>query len=145
MKNFQLNEKFDLGKKIFSEKEIIDFAKAYDPLEFHISLDAAKRSIFKGLVSSGPHPFHYFYKNKWVPRFGKSVLAGMGVDDWKFLKPVYANMQVHCVVTIKHLEHHPQKNSSTVTWLFEFFSDSHERFQHLDMIVLHADRNDSMT
>ncbi|CAN5480551.1 MaoC family dehydratase [soil metagenome] len=134
---FELNKKFDLGEKKFSEEEIIDFAMQYDPLEFHLGVEAGKKSIFKSLISSGPHPFHHFYKNHWIPKFGKTVLAGVGVDNWRFLKPVYANEMIHCFVTIIDLNLHPEKGSITVRWRFEFYNEKKELNQHLEMLVLH--------
>ena len=134
---FELNKKYDLGRKVFSEEEIIDFAMKYDPLEFHLSVEAGKKSLFKGLVSSGPHPFNHFYKNHWIPKFGKSVVAGIGLDNWRFLKPVYVNEPVLCEVSIKELEHHTEKETVTVRWYFEFINEEGELFQRLEMIVLH--------
>ena len=133
----ELNAIYDLGVKKFSEEEIIDFAMRYDPLEFHLSVEAGKKSLFKNLVSSGPHPFHYFYKNHWIPKFGKTVVAGLGIDNWKFLKPVYANQQVHCSIRITELIPHKEKGTATVRWLFEFRNEKEELLQHLEMIVLH--------
>jgi acyl dehydratase len=134
---FVLNEKHDLGKKRFSENEIIDFALRYDPLDFHLSVEAAKKSLFKDLVASGPHPFHHFYKNHWIPRFGKTVVAGLGLDNWRFLKPIYANDEVHCVITIREITPHPGKGTVTLKWWFEFQNTKGELFQHLEMMVLH--------
>jgi len=134
---FELNKQYDLGEKIFSEAEIIDFALQYDPLDFHISVEAARTSIFKALVSSGPHPFHHFYKNHWIPRFGKTVLAGIGLDNWRFLKPVYVNEKIRCNVTIIDMKAYPDKGSVTIRWRFEFKNEKGELNQHLEMLVLH--------
>src|ERR1041385_1038635 len=119
---FALNQHHDLGRKKFSEEEIIDFAMRYDPLDFHISIESARKSIFKTLVSSGPHPFHHFYKNHWIPRFGKTVLAGIGLDNWRFLKPVRVNEEVHCTTKIIELIRHEEKKSATIRWKFEFLN-----------------------
>ena len=134
---FELNARYDLGKIRFSEAEVIDFAMKYDPLEFHLSVEAGKKSLFKGLVCSGPHPFHHFYKWHWIPRFGKTVVAGLGIDNWRFLKPLYANQEVHCEIIIRELTHHPEKGTVTVRWYFQFRNDKQELFQQLEMIVLH--------
>ena len=135
----ELNQSVILGVTEFTEAEIIDFAMNYDPLDFHLSVEAAGKSIFKSLVTSGPHPFHHFYKNHWIPKFGKSVLAGIGIDTWRFLKPVHVNEKITCRVTVKKIIHHLEKSSVTVTWFFEFLNDNGELFQHLDMIVLHKE------
>ena len=134
---FELNSKYDLGKKSFTEEEIIDFAMHYDPLDFHLSVEAAKKSFFKSLVSSGPQAFNYFYKNHWIPKFGKTVVAGLGVDNWRFLKPLHVNEEVNCIITITELIPHPEKKTITIRWRFEFQNNDGELFQHLDMIVLH--------
>ena len=134
---FELNAQYDFGRKNFTEEEIIDFAMRYDPLDFHLSVEGGKKSLFKSLVSSGPQPFHHFYKNHWIPRFGKTVLAGLGIDNWRLLKPLHANEEVHCTLTITELIPHPEKGSVTVRWRFEFQNSEGELFQHLEMIILH--------
>lgn len=134
---FVLNHQYDLGEKKFSETEIIEFATAYDPLTFHLNADAAHKSLFKGLVCSGPQPFNYFYRDRWVPKFGPTVVAGIGVDNWRFVKPVYVNQIVHCRVRITELTSHPEKGTVTVRWYFEFVNDEGTLVQHLEMLVLH--------
>ena len=135
---FVQGNKYDFGTISFSEEEIIKFAKQYDPLDFHINREAAQKSIFKGFVASGPHAFHFFYISKWIPLFGKTVMAGLGISEWKFLKPVYPEQKVHCMVTIDGVEEFPEKNSTAVNWRFEFKNDKGEMFQHLNMKVLHS-------
>lgn len=130
-------EEFDFGTVVFSEEEIIAFAKAYDPLDFHLNKSAAQEHFFRDIVASGPHPFHHFYKNVWVPRFGKTVLAGLAVDNWRFLKPVYAGDQIRCNVIITDITYHPERNSASVRWNFNFVNKNDEIFQHLEMLVLH--------
>ena len=136
----ELNDRYDLGTIRFTEAEIIDFAMRYDPLDFHLSVEDGKKSLFKSLVSSGPQAFHHFYKNHWIPKFGRTVLAGIGIDNWRLLKPIHVEEEVHCIVTITELIPHPQKGSLTVRWRFEFQNAKGELFQHLEMIVLHSKR-----
>lgn len=47
----------DLGTshEPFTEEAIIAFARQYDPQPFHIDPEAARDSIFKGLIASGWH------------------------------------------------------------------------------------------
>ena len=51
--DYNTGDIFDLGSYIPSKKEIIDFAKKYDPFPFHIDELEAEKTIFKGLISSG--------------------------------------------------------------------------------------------
>ena len=135
--NFSKGDTHDLGSIRFSEEEIIQFAKKYDPLEFHINREAALKSIFKGYVASGPHAFHYFYTQKWIPLFGKTVLAGLEMNHWQFLKPIYPNQQIYCSAYVEDVVEFPEKKSAVVNWKFELKNDNGELFQHLNMKVLH--------
>lgn len=135
--DFELGRTFDLGTTILSEKEIIDFALAFDPLDFHIDKEAAKKSFFKGLIASGPHIFNLVHKTKWIPLFKDTVICGLEVNNWKFLKPVYADQGVHSMVKISALKPNPEKNHATVTWHYEFTDEKGELVQSLDMTVLH--------
>jgi len=129
--------KLDLGITILTEQEIIDFAKAFDPLYFHTDKEAAKKSIFKTLVASGPHLFTLVHRNKWIPLFGDTVLAGLGVNNWKFIQPVYPNQEIHSSVTLVKVKINEEKQHAAVTWQYEFKDQKGEMVQCLEMTVLH--------
>ena len=137
VKDMEQGAEFDLGTVTLSEQDIIDFAKAFDPLDFHTDPEAAKKSIFKGLVASGPHIFTYVHRTQWIPRFGHTVLAGLEVNHWKFLKPVYADKPISGRVTIISVKPNPEKGYMAVTWLYEFRNEKTEMVQSLEMTVLH--------
>jgi acyl dehydratase len=137
IKDLTINKTFDFGKISVSEQEIIAFAEFFDPLDFHTNKETAEKSIFKGLVTSGPHIFNVFYKTKWVPAFKNSVLAGLEMNNWKFLKPIYANMVIACKVTIADIKQNNEKQRAAIKWHFDFTNDNGEFVQTLDMTVLH--------
>ena len=51
--DFKKGDIFDLGEHTFSEDEIVDFANKYDPFPFHIDKNAAEKTVFGGIISSG--------------------------------------------------------------------------------------------
>ncbi len=53
VEDYNAGDIFKLGKYIPKKKEIIDFAKKYDPFPFHIDDVEAEKTIYKGLISSG--------------------------------------------------------------------------------------------
>jgi acyl dehydratase len=134
---FELNKIFDFGSVSVSEQEIIDFATFFDPLDFHTKKEVAEKSMFGALVTSGPHIFNVFYKRNWVPLIGSTVLAGLELNNWKFLKPIYANMHVFGKVTIAEMTINKEQNKVAVKWHFDFTNEKGEYFQTLDMSVLH--------
>jgi len=51
--DFKAGDIFDLGKYRVSRDEIIEFAQKYDPFPFHIDDEAAAKTVFGGIISSG--------------------------------------------------------------------------------------------
>lgn len=137
MNDFIAGDKIDLGEIILSEQEIIDFARVFDPLDFHTDKKAAEKTIFKGLIASGPHPFNLIYRREWLPRYGKTVICGMGVSNWKFIKPIYAGQKTKVTLTILSVKPDANVGGTAVTWLFEFKSVNGEMVQLLEMEVMH--------
>ncbi len=45
----------EFGHKTVTKQEIIDFASKFDPQPFHINEEAAKDSLYGGLIASGWH------------------------------------------------------------------------------------------
>lgn len=130
-------KKLDFGETVLSEKDIIAFAKAFDPLDFHIDRKKAVKSIFKGLVASGPHIFNLVYRSRWIPLFGHSVICGLEISNWKFLKPVYANMPVYTSVKVVKIRPNIEKNHAVIHWRYEFRNMDGLLVQTVDAAVLH--------
>jgi acyl dehydratase len=136
-KDFALNKSFDLGTVVLSEQEIIDYAKLNDPLDIHINREVAAKSIFKGLVSSGSQILNTFHIRSWVKMFGDSILCGLEINKWKFLKPIYANQPIKGKVTIVFFKPNPEKRHCVVTWRYEFTDEKGEFVQTLEITVMH--------
>jgi acyl dehydratase len=95
----EIGQRRDLGTYTFTEEEIIRFARKYDPQPFHIDPDAAKNSIFGGIIASGWHTVAIWMKLSIAERArsaGTSPLQRAGVspgyEDMRWLKPVRPGM-----------------------------------------------------
>ena len=53
--DFEPGQVYELGSKVVTEDEIVDFARQFDPQPFHLDPEAAKDSVFGGLIASGWH------------------------------------------------------------------------------------------
>ena len=53
LENFEAGQIREFGQYTVTEEEIVDFARRYDPQPFHIDREAAKQSIYGGLIGSG--------------------------------------------------------------------------------------------
>ncbi len=127
-----------LGKLSLSEAEIIEYAKTFDPLPFHTSEEAGKKSMFGSLIASGPHAFQVMYRRFWIPLYGDTVLAGLEVNNWKFLKPVYPNMEVECHIKVLSKKLNSDQKTQIIRWSYEFnYSGSTDLIQSLETTILH--------
>ncbi len=79
----------EYGSYTVSREEIIAFARAYDPQPFHVDDEAAKRSIYSGLIASGWHTASVAMRLV-VDGFltNAASLGSPGVDQLRWLKPV---------------------------------------------------------
>jgi acyl dehydratase len=91
----------ELGDYTFGEEEIIRFARKYDPQVFHLDPEAAKHSIFGGLIASGWHTAAIWMKlaiaDRNKPGNNSPLLrAGVspGYEDMRWLKPVRPGMRL---------------------------------------------------
>src|SRR5260370_40481458 len=55
LEDFGEGQVFELGEETIREQEILDFARRFDAQPFHIDAEAAKRSIYGGLIARGWH------------------------------------------------------------------------------------------
>ncbi|MBY4895772.1 MaoC family dehydratase [Cupriavidus sp. AU9028] len=89
--DFTVGSRRELGSKQITEEEIIAFARQYDPQPFHIDKEAAKQSIYGGLISSGWMTCSVMMRMLVDNMTSRAASMGSpGVDEIRWLKPVYA-------------------------------------------------------
>ncbi|MFA6157154.1 MaoC family dehydratase [Mesorhizobium sp.] len=81
----------DLGTKLVSADEIVEFASEFDPQPMHLDEEAGKASILGGLSASGWHTCAMFMRMLCDAFLLDSTCQGApGVDLVKWKKPVLA-------------------------------------------------------
>jgi len=53
--DLKIGDRFRSESLNVTEKEVIEFARKFDPQMFHLNQKAAERTLFKGLIASGWH------------------------------------------------------------------------------------------
>ncbi len=53
--DLRVGHRFASGEYRLDEQQILEFARQFDPQPFHLDPEAAKQTLFKGLVASGWH------------------------------------------------------------------------------------------
>jgi acyl dehydratase len=87
--NFEPGQVYELGSRTVTEAEILEFARQFDPQPFHLDPEAAKESVFGGLIASGWHTGAI-----WMRLYVDAMLGGAasrgspGVEELRWLEPV---------------------------------------------------------
>jgi acyl dehydratase len=89
LEDFSEGQIFELGEDPIREQEILEFARRFDAQPFHIDAEAARKSIYGGLIASGWHTASFFMGLlvRGLLHDVASLGAG-GIDDLRWLKPV---------------------------------------------------------
>ena len=89
LEDLHVGDRFESDAFHVTEKEIVDFARDFDPQQFHLDSKAATKSVFGGLAASGWHTAAMTMK---LFVTGELQLAGgsigLGVDELKWPRPV---------------------------------------------------------
>jgi len=91
----------EFGPILVEEKEIIAFAKRFDPQRLHTDSGAAKDTVFGGLIASGWHTAALMMR-LFVDNYLSHVasLGSPGVDELRWLKPVRPGDEISIRVTV---------------------------------------------
>ena len=79
------------GEYTVSKDEIVEFARQWDPVPFHVDMDAARESIFGGLVASSTHVFAIRSRLIHMLPVKTKLLAGFEFENLKLVAPVRPN------------------------------------------------------
>ena len=109
--DYRPGDVFELGERDVGEAEILAFGRSYDPQYFHTDPEAAKRSIWGGLVASGWHTVAMFMRLLVDGHMKDSDSIGSpGVDEIRWLKPVRPGDRLAARLTV--LEVTPSKSGA---------------------------------
>ena len=91
----------EFGSIAVDEREAIDFGKRFVPLSYHTDREAAKKSIYGGLIASGWHTaalMMRLYTDNYLSKVAN--LGSPGVDELRWEKPVFPGDQLSIRVTV---------------------------------------------
>lgn len=91
----------EFGPIMVEEKGIIAFARRFDPQLLHTDSEAAKDTVFGGLIASGWHTAALMMR-LFVDNYLSHVasLGSPGVDELRWLKPVRPGDEISIRVTV---------------------------------------------
>lgn len=126
LNEFTIGQEF-ISKSFYVTKEKIqEFANEYDPQYMHIDEEKANQSRFNGVIASGMHTLSISFK-LWVEenKYGEDVIAGTGMNNIKFIRPVYPGDTLHTV--IKVIDKQPRKDNTGILTVKLSTYNQHEK------------------
>jgi len=111
---------FTTEKHLVTLEEMLSFAKNYDPQLLHTDPSFAEKSMFGGLIASGlltlSIGWGLFIR---ADILGADSRGGIGMDDIRFLAPVYPGDSLYAEVAIENLRPSRTKpDLGVITMLF---------------------------
>ena len=100
--DYKAGDTLDLGSFDVTREEIVEFAQKYDPFPFHIDDEAAKATVFGGIISSG-----WLTALVWLRLMHKNfvcyetVLGSPGLEEMVWPTPVRPGDRLTGTVEIK--------------------------------------------
>jgi acyl dehydratase len=132
----------DLGTKLVSADEIVEFASEFDPQPMHLDEEAGKASILGGLAASGWHTCAMFMRMLCDAFLLDSTCQGApGVDLVKWKKPVLAgDTLAGSVVVLSRRPSRSKPQLGLVTLRGELFNQRGESVFELENSVMFLTR-----
>ncbi len=118
--DFAVGQVLGGGTHTVSAEEIVAFATRFDPQPFHVDAEAAKSSIYGGLIASGWHTVSIAMRLACDAYIVDSLSGGSpGVDQIRWLKPVRPGDTLRAefaVVAVRPSASKPDRGTVTTEW-----------------------------
>jgi acyl dehydratase len=86
--DFAAGQVYDLGSRTVTEAELVEFARQWDPQPFHVDPEAAKESVFGGLIASGWQTGAMWMRMYVDTMLGSAARGSPGIEELRWLAPV---------------------------------------------------------
>lgn len=108
--DLEVGSETHFGSCHVTREEVLDFARKYDPQPFHLSDEAAAKTHFGRLAASGWHTCAMTMGviARHVVDEHQAGLGSPGIDELRWLKPVYPDDTLH--VSGKIIEKTPSRS-----------------------------------
>ena len=98
---FTIGQVFQTKSFELTKENIKNFAEVYDPQYMHLNEEKAKMGRFNGIIASGIQTLSITFK-LWIEEgcHEDDIIAGTGMNNIKFLAPVYPNDKLNTIVKV---------------------------------------------
>jgi len=132
---FTIGQVFETKSFKLTKEDIMRFAGEFDPQYMHLDEKKAEQGRFNGIIASGIHTIGISFK-LWIEQgiYGDDVIAGTGMNNIKFIKPVYPGDELHTIVEV--IDKKEKKEAGIITVLLSTYNDKEEKVFEGDLSAL---------
>jgi acyl dehydratase len=96
--DLEVGRKARFGRYEVTREDVLDFARKFDPQPFHLSDEAAAKTHFGRIAASGWHTCAMVMAMlvEQMQAHPQAGLGGVGIDELRWLKPVYPGDTLTC-------------------------------------------------
>lgn len=134
--DFEVGQRYETKSVILTKDDIICFAEMYDPQYMHLDEEKAKQGRFGSLIASGMQTLNVSFK-LWIDVgvYGDHIIAGTGMNQLQFLKPVYPGDELHVIAEV--IEVRPRRaGNGTVTVLLSTYNQKGQNVFRAELSAL---------
>ncbi|PZT54652.1 MaoC family dehydratase [Paenibacillus silvae] len=133
---FTVGQRYETAAITLSKEDITRFAEMYDPQYMHLDEEKAKKGRFGGLIASGMQTLNVSFR-LWIDVgiYGEHIIAGTGMNQLQFLKPVYPGDELHVIAEV--IELRPRRaGNGTVTVLLSTYNQKGQNVFRAELSAL---------
>ena len=126
--DYEAGSVYEFGSIAVEEAEVLDFARRFDPQVFHSDPEAAKRTVFGGLIASGWHTAAMMMR-LFADHFlsWSASLGSPGIDELRWTRPVRPGDELSIRVTVMEAHRSRSKpDRGSILSFVEVFNQNHE-------------------
>ncbi len=119
--DFRVGNTYVSAPHAVTESEVLSFAREFDPQPFHLDAEAAKHTVFGGLVAGGFHSAALSLRLALDTKlFSQCSIAGLGVDELRWSHPMRPGDTVTLTFTVAQARRsRSQPDRGIVTFHYE--------------------------
>ena len=136
--DFEIGEVFETAGRTVTEADIVNFSTfSGDFNAIHTNEEFAKTTIFKRRVAQGAAVFSILTGLLYREGFMEgTVIAFLGVNDWKFLAPVFAGDTIYGRAEVTKTHKSSKQNTGIVTFDVEVLNQKDEVIQKGTFVLM---------
>jgi acyl dehydratase len=126
----------EFGAIRVDEEEVLDFGQRFVPLSYHVDKEAAKHSLYGGLIASGWHTaalMMRLYTDHYLSKVAN--LGSPGCDELRWTRPVFPGDELSVRVTVLETRRSDSKpNRGIVRSFVEVLNQKREVVMSVKMV-----------